>query len=70
MEYSIEIDDNNDFYLYIDGILTQQGAKPYIGDHLEYIAIREKVDISNCFAESHMLSVLLANGLSVDVGDW
>lgn len=70
MEYIIKIDDNDNFNLFIDGVLSTQGPKPYIGDHLEYIAIREKVNISHCFAESHMLSVLLENGVSVDAGDW
>lgn len=69
--YKIEICENDEFYLYIDGKLSWVGPKPWIIDHLFIIAEENHLTIPKWFtSESEVFYYLKDHGLDIDVGDW
>lgn len=67
--YVIRLNDQDDFDLYVNGMLTITAS--FIGGLLVAIASREGVTVhTQGVSESYILAVLLEAGVNVDAGDW
>lgn len=68
-KYVIKLNDDDDFDLYVNGILTISAT--FVGGLLVAIAAREGISIRpNYESESYMLAVIRGEGIDVDAGEW
>lgn len=64
MEYTIKYNEEREKFE-MDGVLEY-----FIGNHLEVIGKKEKIsEVDAALSESHMLAILLSNGIKVDLLD-
>lgn len=68
-KYVIQLNDQDDFDLYVNGVL--EGSASFVGALLIMIASREGVNLPPSYeSESYILAVLHGEGINVDVGEW